>query len=59
MIRLFDELPEAEQRAVADHVLSLEKADASSARHASLEQVKQIADRVFTTNDELFRKLAQ
>jgi hypothetical protein len=59
VIRLFDALPEAERHEVAEHVLHVEKSAASGVSYASVEQVKQIAERVFTTNDELFRKLAQ
>jgi hypothetical protein len=59
VIRLFDALPEAERREVADHVLQAQKQEPSATRYASLNQAKEIADRVFTTNEELFRKLAQ
>jgi hypothetical protein len=60
VIRLFDALSEAERRQVADHILHTEKPETSPvASHASIEQVKQVAERVFTTNEELFRKLAQ
>ena len=59
VIRLFDALPEAERREVAEHILHVETQETSGVRRASLDQVKEIAQRVFKTNEELFRKLAQ
>ena len=57
VIRLFDALPAAERKEVADHVMKSE--EASGIRRASADDVKQVMERVFSNNDELFRKLAQ
>ena len=60
VIRLFEALPEAERREVAEHILHADKSEIPpTAKYASLEQVKEVSERVFTTNEELFRKLAQ
>jgi hypothetical protein len=59
VIRLFDALPEAERKEVAEHVRKAEETKSPELRYASVEQIQEIAERVFTTNDELFRKLAQ
>ena len=52
VIEEFKQLPREEQRKVAAYVRELETGEVS-------EEFKRIADEVFTTNDELFRKLAQ
>ena len=46
-------LPREEQRKVAAYIHELESAGGVS------DEFKRIADEVFRTNDELFRKLAQ
>jgi hypothetical protein len=46
-------LPREEQRKVVDFIRQMESHGGVS------EEFKRLADEVFTTNDELFRKLAQ
>jgi hypothetical protein len=53
VIEEIKQLPHAEQRKVADYVRQLESAGEVS------KEFERIADEVFNTNDELFRKLAQ
>jgi hypothetical protein len=53
VIEEFKQLPREEQRKVAAYIHEVENAGEVS------EEFKRIADEVFTTNDELFRKLAQ
>ena len=53
VIEEFKRLPREEQRKVAAYIQEVEKPGEVSA------EFKRIADEVFTTNDELFRKLAQ
>jgi hypothetical protein len=53
IIEEFKQLPRAEQRKVAAYVHQFEAGSEVS------EEFKRIADEVFTTNDELFSKLAQ
>jgi hypothetical protein len=53
VIEEIKQLPREEQRKVADFLRHLEAPGGVS------EEFKRIADEVFTTNDELFRKLAQ
>ena len=52
VIEEIKQLPREEQRKVAAYVRALDTGEVS-------EEFKRIADEVFTTNDELFRKLAQ
>jgi hypothetical protein len=59
IIRQIEALPPEEQREVFDFVKKAESSAAGAVRYASVEQVKQVAERVFSTNDDLFRKLAQ
>jgi mRNA-degrading endonuclease RelE of RelBE toxin-antitoxin system len=53
VIEEIKQLPREEQRKVADFVRRLESNDPVS------EDFKRLADEVFATNNELFRKLAQ
>jgi hypothetical protein len=53
VIEEIKQLPREEQRKVADFIRRMESHGEVS------EEFKRIADEVFTTNDELFRKLAQ
>jgi hypothetical protein len=53
VIEQFKQLPREEQRKVVAYVHEAENAGKVS------EEFKRIADEVFKTNDELFRKLAQ
>ena len=53
VIEEIKQLPREEQRKVAAYVHQLESTGEVS------EEFKRIADEVFRTNDELFRKLAQ
>jgi len=53
VIEEIKQLPREEQRKVAAYIHQLESAGEVS------EEFKRIADEVFKTNDELFRKLAQ
>ena len=53
VIEEIKQLPREEQRKVADFIHQLES------RGEVSEEFKKMADEVFTTNDELFRKLAQ
>lgn len=53
VIEEFKQLPREEQRKVAAYIHETENSGQVS------EDFKRIADEVFTTNDELFRKLAQ
>ncbi len=53
VIEEFKQLPREEQRKVAAYIHELESGGTVS------EEFKRIADEVFRTNDELFRKLAQ
>jgi len=53
VIEGFKQLPREEQRKVAAYIHELENGGEVS------EEFKRIADEVFKTNDELFRKLAQ
>ena len=53
VIEEFKQLPREEQRKVAAYIHQVESSGDVS------EEFKRIADEVFTTNDELFRKLAQ
>jgi mRNA-degrading endonuclease RelE of RelBE toxin-antitoxin system len=53
VIEEIKQLPPEEQRKVVDFLRGLELTGEVS------EDFKRIADEVFTTNDELFRKLAQ
>ncbi|HEY2329173.1 MAG TPA: hypothetical protein VGI63_05110 [Verrucomicrobiae bacterium] len=53
VIEEFKQLPRDEQRKVAAYIHELETNGEVS------EEFKRIADEVFTSNDELFRKLAQ
>jgi hypothetical protein len=53
VIEEIKQLPPEEQRKVAAYVRGLETEGEVS------EEFKRIANEVFTTNDELFRKLAQ
>jgi len=53
VIEEFKQLPREEQRKVAAYIHEVENAGEVS------EEFKRIADEVFKTNDELFRKLAQ
>jgi hypothetical protein len=59
IIREIEALPPEERREVFDFVKTAESAAAVKVRYASVEQVKDVASRVFTVNDELFRKLAK
>ncbi len=59
IIRQIEALPLNEQREVFEFVKQAEHSTAGAVRYASVEQVKDVARRVFTVNDELFRKLAQ
>ena len=52
VIEEIKQLPREEQRKVADYVRTLDTGEVS-------EEFKRIADEVFATNEELFRKLAQ
>jgi hypothetical protein len=52
-IEEFKQLPREEQRKVVAYIHEVETGGAVS------EEFKRIADEVFKTNDELFRKLAQ
>lgn len=52
VIEEIKQLPREEQRKVAAYLHQLESGEVS-------EEFKRVADEVFTTNDELFRKLAQ
>lgn len=52
VIEEIKQLPREEQRKVAAYIHQLESGEVS-------EEFKRIANEVFTTNDELFRKLAQ
>jgi len=52
VIEEFKQLPLEEQRKVAAFIQKFEAGEVS-------EEFKRVADRVFTTNDELFRKLAK
>jgi len=52
VIEEIKQLSPEEQRKVAAYIHQLESGEVS-------EEFKRIADEVFTTNDELFRKLAQ
>jgi hypothetical protein len=53
VIEEFKQLPREEQRKVAAYIHDVESNGEVS------EEFKRIADEVFKTNDELFRKLAQ
>jgi hypothetical protein len=53
VIEEIKQLPREEQRKVAAYIHQME------AHGEVSEEFKKIADEVFTTNDELFRKLAQ
>jgi hypothetical protein len=53
VIEEFKQLPHEEQRKVAAFIPELESVGEVS------DEFKRIADEVFTTNDALFRKLAQ
>jgi hypothetical protein len=53
VIEEFKQLPREEQRKVAAYIHEVENNGEVS------EEFKRIADEVFKTNDELFRKLAQ
>ncbi len=53
IIEEFKQLPREEQRKVAAYIHEVENNGEVS------EEFKRIADEVFKTNDELFRKLAQ
>ena len=53
IIEEFKQLPREEQRKVAAYIHQMESAGEVR------DEFKRIADEVFTTNDELFRKLAQ
>jgi hypothetical protein len=53
IIEEFKQLPREEQRKVAAYIQEVENSGEVS------EEFKRIADEVFKTNDELFRKLAQ
>lgn len=53
MIEQIRQLPREEQRKVVAYVRELEASEEVS------EEFKRMADEVFTTNAELFRKLAQ
>jgi len=53
IIEEFKQLPREEQRKGAAYIHQMESAGKVS------DEFKRIADEVFTTNDELFRKLAQ
>jgi hypothetical protein len=53
VIEEFKQLPREEQRKVAAYIHKVENNGEVS------EEFKRIADEVFKTNDELFRKLAQ
>lgn len=53
IIEEFKQLPREEQRKVAAYIHEVENNSEVS------EEFKRIADEVFKTNDELFRKLAQ
>ncbi len=69
VIRLIDALPQQELDEVLEFCqtkmfAAKTQAEESSineepVRYASLEQVKDVANRVFSVNDALFRKLAQ
>lgn len=52
VIEEIKQLPREEQRKVAAYIRALEAGEVS-------EEFKRVADEVFTTNDELFRKLAR
>ena len=60
VIEQIKRLPREEQKQVAYFIHALEQQDGAgrSADEVS-EEFKRIADEVFTTNDKLFRKLAQ
>jgi mRNA-degrading endonuclease RelE of RelBE toxin-antitoxin system len=53
VIEEFKQLPREEQRKVVAYINEVENAGEVS------EEFKRLADEVFKTNDELFRKLAQ
>ena len=53
IIKEVTQLPREEQRKVAAYIHQIENSGEVS------EEFKRIADEVFATNDELFRKLAQ
>jgi len=53
VIEEFKQLPPEEQRKVVAYIHEVESAGGVS------EEFKRMADEVFKTNDELFRKLAQ
>ena len=53
LIEEFKHLPRDEQRKVAAYIHKFETT------HEVSDDFKRLADEVFTTNDELFRKLAQ
>jgi len=52
-------LPRTEQEKVVSFVHTLEKNDAGKSDTQVSEEFKRVADEVFSTNAELFRKLAQ
>ena len=54
VIQEIKQLPREEQQKVADFVRQMVESHGEVS-----EEFKRIADKVFTTNDELFRKLAQ
>jgi hypothetical protein len=60
IIQQFNMLPLPEQEKVADYVRRREIDSAPAENHHKVsEDFKRIAGEVFTTNEELFRKLAQ
>lgn len=59
VIRQIEALPLEEQREVFEFLKKSQESAEPNVRRASVEQVKGVANRVFTVNDELFRKLAQ
>jgi hypothetical protein len=60
VIEQFNLLPSSEQEKVVDYVRRCAaKAVTEKPDHQVSEEFKRIADEVFTTNAELFRKLAQ
>lgn len=58
IIEQIKKLPQQEQQKVVEYIHSVENAGEPGGAVVSNE-FKQVADKVFTTNAELFRKLAQ
>jgi len=59
IIEEIKKLPPEEQQKIAAYLDEFSKQNTGKANTGVSESFKQVADKVFTTNAELFRKLAQ